>query len=86
VDASLVLVEELNPSQTERLTGQVVQIAEDSWIVSAGGKNRTIYIGLNTFIDEGRAPAVVGNWAEAVVVLRPDETWLAIRIKLSRPG
>lgn len=86
VDASLILVEELSSSQTERLTGQVVQVGQDSWIVSVGGTNRTIYTGLNTFIDESRAPAIAGNLAEATVVLRPDETWLAIRIKLSRPG
>lgn len=86
VDAAVIQVEELNPSQEVRLTGQVVKIAQDSWIVSVGGVERVIYTGLNTYIDESRAPAISGIAADVLAVQRADDTLLAIRIKLSRPG
>jgi hypothetical protein len=86
VDAAMILVDELNPFQEVRLTGQVMRITQDSWSISVGETERIIYTSLNTFIDEGRAPAITGNLAEVLAMQRLDGTLLAIRIKLNRSG
>jgi hypothetical protein len=64
------------------LEGEVEQIEATHWIVGS----RAVLINSSTFIDESRAPAEVGMWAQVRVLQQHDGTLLALRIRLSRSG
>ncbi len=62
--------------------GLVEHIASTHWVVAG----RTVSIDNNTFIDESRAPAEVGMWAQVRALYQRDGSLLALRIRLSRPS
>ncbi len=64
------------------IEGLVEEIEPTSWLV-AGTR---VSIGTGTFIDDSRAPAEVGMWAQIRALRRQDGSLLALRIRLSRPG
>jgi len=76
-----ITVKDLELSAQINLEGLVEQIEDDWWVV-AGTK---VFIDGNTFIDDGRAPAEVGMWAQIRALRRQDQSLLALRIRLSRP-
>lgn len=78
VHADTVTVVDPSPNSIE---GIVERIDQDEWTI--GGVD--ICIHKNTLIDESRARAIVGMWAEATVKHRGAATPLAIRIRLERP-
>jgi len=64
------------------IEGLVEEIEATSWLV-AGTR---VAIGTGTFIDDSRAPAEVGMWAQIRALRRQDGSLLALRIRLSRPN
>ncbi len=62
------------------LEGRVSEIAPARWVLDG----REVLTDRNTFIDESRAPAEVGMWAQVRSLLRRDGSLLALRIRLSR--
>ena len=64
------------------LAGLVESIEPTRWVVA--GKD--ILIDANTFVDDSRAAAEVGNWAQVRALSRRDGSLLALRIRLSRPN
>lgn len=63
------------------IEGLVEQMDATSWLV-AGTR---VAIGTGTFIDDSRAPAELGMWAQIRALRRQDGSLLALRIRLSRP-
>jgi len=86
VDASFILVEDVNPTQEVRLSGQVIAIASETWQIQTPAGAQAIYVGANTFVDESRAPAIIGAHADVLAIQRADQSLLALRIRLSRTG
>ena len=78
VHADAITVVDPSPDTIE---GIVERIDETEWTI--GGVVVTIH--RNTLIDESRASAEVGMWAEATVKHRGNATPLALRIRLERP-
>jgi hypothetical protein len=80
--ATLITVKggELTPQVD--VEGLVERIEATSWLV--GGTQ--VFIGPTTFIDDSRAPAEVGMWAQIRALRRQDGSLLALRILLSRPN
>jgi hypothetical protein len=80
--ATLITVKggELTPQVD--VEGLVERIEATSWLV--GGTQ--VFIGPTTFIDDSRAPAEVGMWAQVRALCRQDGSLLALRILLSRPN
>lgn len=64
------------------IEGIVDRIEAKYWIVAG----TTLYVDARTFIDESRAPAEVGMWAQVRAYRRLDGTLLALRIRLARPS
>lgn len=64
------------------IEGIVEQIEAKYWVVA----ETTVYVDARTFVDESRAPAEVGMWAQVRAYRRLDGTLLALRIRLSRPS
>lgn len=64
------------------IEGIVEKIEAKYWIVAG----TTVYVDARTFIDDSRAPAEVGMWAQVRAYRRLDGTLLALRIRLSRPS
>ncbi len=86
VSASVIRIEGFNPSQEVHFHGRVASISQDVWVIGADANERTVYLTGDTFVDEGRAPALVGNLAFVAAVQRSDGSFLALRIRLERPG
>nr|MBC7244354.1 hypothetical protein [Chloroflexota bacterium] len=63
------------------IEGVVERIEAKYWIVAG----TMVYVDARTFIDDSRAPAEVGMWAQVRALRRLDGTLLAQRIRLSRP-
>jgi hypothetical protein len=63
------------------IEGLVEKIEATSWLV--GGTQ--VFLGPSTFIDDSRAPAELGMWAQIRALRRQDGSLLALRIRLSRP-
>jgi len=63
------------------IEGIVESIEATQWVVAG----TTVLIDGNTFIDESRAPAEVGVWAQVRALSQRDGSLLALRILLSRP-
>jgi len=63
-------------------TAGPVQLIEATYWQVGGTK---IYLGPTTFIDDSRAPAELGMWAQVRALVRYDSSLLALRIRLSRP-
>jgi SepF-like predicted cell division protein (DUF552 family) len=78
VHADAITVVDPSPDTIE---GIVEHIDETEWTI--GGVVVTIH--RNTLVDESRASAEVGMWAEATVKHRGNATPLALRIRLERP-
>jgi len=72
------------PGLTSQLDieGLVEAIEPSYWVV--GGTK--VSINGNTFIDDSRASAEVGMWAQIRALRRQDQSLLALRIRLTRPG
>ncbi|MBM4429000.1 MAG: hypothetical protein FJ026_01460 [Chloroflexi bacterium] len=64
------------------LMGLVESIAPTLWVVA--GKD--ILVDAYTFVDDSRAAAEVGMWAQVRALSRRDGSLLALRIRLSRPN
>jgi len=64
------------------MAGVVEHIEAARWVVGGGD----VLIDNNTFIDESKARAEVGMWAQIRGLYRHDGSLLALRIRLSRPG
>jgi hypothetical protein len=64
------------------IEGLVEKIEATSWLVAG----TQVFIGPSTFIDDSRAPAEVGMWAQIRAFRRQDGSLLALRIRLSRPN
>jgi len=64
------------------IEGVVEKIDAKYWVIAG----TTVYVDARTFIDDSRAPAEVGMWAQARALRRLDGTLLAQRIRLSRPN
>ena len=85
VAATFILVEDINPQQEVRLSGQVVSMTQEVWVIAVGANAQTVYLDANTFIDESRAPALPGNLVSLLALQRSDDSLLALRIRLERP-
>jgi hypothetical protein len=72
------------PSSAPRIdvAGLVERIESTYWIVAG----TTVFVDEHTFIDDSRAPAEAGMWAQIRAARREDGSWLAVRIRLSRPN
>lgn len=79
--AQVITVKGAESTTQVDIEGLVEQIEATSWLV-AGTR---VAIGTNTFIDDSRAPAEVGMWAQIRALRRQDGSLLALRIRLSRP-
>jgi hypothetical protein len=79
--AERVTVKGLSPVPQIDFAGQVEQIGTTEWTLAG----TTVLVDEHTFVDESRAPAEVGMWAQVRAVPR-DSSWLAVRIRLSRPN
>lgn len=64
------------------IEGVVEKIESKYWIIAG----TIVYVDARTFIDDSRAPAEVGMWAQVRALRRLDGTLLAQRIRLSRPN
>jgi hypothetical protein len=82
VDATLIQVQELDPFDEIRFSGIVSQMDKQSWVIQTDSSPKTIVIDTNTFIDESKAPALVGNRAHVTAI---PETMVALRISMTRP-
>jgi hypothetical protein len=80
--AQLITVKgaELTPQMD--IEGLVDRIEATSWLVAG----TQVFISSNTFIDDSRAPAEAGMWAQVRAFRRQDGSLLALRIRLSRPN
>ena len=78
-----ILITVKGPGLTSQMDieGLVEKIEATYWMV-AGTK---VFIDRNTFIDDSRASAEVGMWAQIRALRRQDQSLLALRIRLSRP-
>lgn len=63
------------------IEGVVESIETTHWLVAG----TQVFLGPSTFIDDSRAPAEVGMWAQVRALRRQDGSLLALRIRLSRP-
>ena len=63
------------------IEGIVRSIEETEWLIG----DTVVRLDQNTFVDESKASAVVGAWAEASVRVGEGEGLVAIRIRLGRP-
>ncbi len=61
--------------------GLVESISETQWVIAG----TAVHLDSRTFVDDSRAPAEVGMWALARGYPQPDDSLLAVRIRLSRP-
>ena len=87
IDATSILVEDINLSDETIFSGSVVAMGTETWTLAldTGSNERIINLDRNTFIDESRAPAVVGNTARVMAISRSDGSLLALRIRMERP-
>ena len=85
IDATHILVEEINPSDETMLSGSLVAMGAETWTLDTGPADRVIKLDGNTFVDESRAPAVPGNTAYVTAISLQDDSLLAIRIRMERP-
>jgi hypothetical protein len=79
--AQVITVKGAESTTQVDIEGLVEEIEATSWLV-AGTR---VAIGTSTFIDDSRAPAEVGMWAQIRALRRQDGSLLALRIRLSRP-
>lgn len=79
--AQLITVKGAELTPQVDIEGLVERIEATYWLV-AGTK---VFLGHDTFIDDSRAPAEVGMWAQIRALRRQDSSLLALRIRLSRP-
>ena len=79
--AQLVTVKGAGLTTQVDIEGLVESIEATDWLVAG----RQVFIGPSTFIDDSRAPAEVGMWAQVRALRRQDGSLLALRIRLSRP-
>lgn len=80
--AQLITVKGPGLTSQVDIAGLVEKIESTHWVV--GGT--TVFVDRQTFIDDSRAPAQVGMWAQVRALRRQDQSLLALRIRLSRPG
>lgn len=64
------------------VSGLVERIDTTQWTVAG----TALAIDDQTFIDDSRAPAEVGMWAQVRALRRQDKSLLAVRVRLSRPN
>jgi len=86
VNATMIRVEEPNPIDEVHFSGTVVSLSQDVWVVRTEAGDKTVHIDFYTFIDESRAPALEDNIAHVTAKQQPDQSFLAFRIRLERPG
>ena len=60
----------------------VTMIEPTHWVVGV----RVVFIDERTFIDDSRAPAEVGMWAQVRAQRLRDGSLLALRIRITRPS
>jgi len=80
--AQQITVKGPGPASEVDIEGLVESIETTHWVVSG----ITVFVDAQTFIDDSRAPAEVGMWAQIRALRRWDGSLLALRIRLSRPG
>lgn len=79
--AQLITVKGAGLTTQVDIEGLVERIEATDWLVAG----RQVFIGPSTFIDDSHAPAEVGMWAQVRALRRQDGSFLALRIRLSRP-
>lgn len=79
--AEHVTVKGLSPVPQIDFAGLVEQIEATQWTLAG----TTVLVDEHTFVDDSRAPAEVGVWAQVRAVPQ-GSSWLAVRIRLSRPN
>jgi hypothetical protein len=84
VDASTIVVEEIDSSTQRQFEGTVTVIEGDRWVIDTVGGAFTILLDQSTFVDEARAPATIGSWSKADTVQLSPGTYLAVRIRMER--
>jgi len=80
--AKLITVKGAELTPQVDIEGLVERIEPTSWLVAG----TQVFIGSTTFVDDSRAPAEVGMWAQVRALRRQDSSLLALRIRLSRPN
>lgn len=84
VKATRIQVQTLNPFDEIRFSGIVTDLGRDAWVVDRPAGAQIVYLDAHTFVDESRAPAILGSLAHVMAVQRQDGTLLAIRIAMAR--
>jgi hypothetical protein len=80
--AKLITVKGAELAPQVDIEGLVERMEPTSWLVAG----TQVFIGPTTFIDDSRAPAEMGMWAQVRALRRQDGSLLALRIRLSRPN
>ncbi len=80
--AQQIAIKDAIPWPEVDIEGLVESIEATHWVVAG----MTVLVDAETFIDDSRAPAEVGMWAQVRALRRQDGSLLALRIRLSRPN
>lgn len=80
--AQRIHVKETMPTSYVDVEGVVSTIAPTHWVVGVS----VVFVDEQTFIDDSRAPAEVGMWAQVRARRLRDGSLLALRIRLTRPS
>ena len=79
--AQSITVKDAGPTLQVDIEGRVEEIEPTYWQVAG----TQVFVDSSTFIDDSRAPAEVGMWAQVRALTRLDGSLLAQRIRLGRP-
>jgi hypothetical protein len=80
--AQRIHIKETMPTSYIDVEGVVSAIAPTHWVVGVS----VVFVDEQTFIDDSRAPAEVGMWAQVRARRLRDGSLLALRIRLARPS